>query len=128
MDEADSVFVGQLLMDRGVFSHVKNEHKFKNEFLFYRYSRPLAGYNVFEVLSPIRHYRHMQLRWPPKLNLISFSFSPTHPFHPPFSSHHPIPSILFRKLVSTMQHFRCHPSICWPSVPWCAIAFTLRAR
>jgi len=37
-DESDAVQLGNLLLQAGVFRHVLNEHHFKNEQLFYRFS------------------------------------------------------------------------------------------
>ncbi len=37
IDEHDAVRLGNLLLQAGAFSHVLNEHPFKNEFLFYRF-------------------------------------------------------------------------------------------
>lgn len=38
IDADDAVRIGNLLLQAGEFSHVLNEHPFKNEFLFYRFS------------------------------------------------------------------------------------------
>ncbi len=36
--EEDAVHIGNLLLDAGVFQHVQKEHRFKNEYLFYRFA------------------------------------------------------------------------------------------
>jgi len=37
-DEADAVRIGNLLLSAGVFHHVEQAHRFKNEYLFYRFA------------------------------------------------------------------------------------------
>ena len=39
INEEDAVRVGNLLLDQGFFSHVTNDHAFKNEFLFYHFTQ-----------------------------------------------------------------------------------------
>ena len=43
--EAEAIAIGQSLLEQGLINHVLNQHDFKNEFLFYRFTEDIENLN-----------------------------------------------------------------------------------